>query len=297
MYADSCFSPLTCIPESPRKKQMPCLSPILRFKRIELCEKILESESAPDYVKIVATKYRASLLIDQQTEEKTTLDLSITRNEKILAGHAKTYTSMVENESTTLASVYQRRHKDGASARIRTEWPGFIKRLRENQRIRKKLEHQLTIDRADSLKLETTISNLTDIKTKITPVTIRSVQAVNKLFADVNANFGAVSEQETGEEEKIYVKNQEMATKAALSSLPDQDSEDEAFKNELIRMMLPALLGESGGENRRDERDDDEVIAYEPQAYGGTRMSDRIYGSKKSNGRGAAVILNEYEVR
>jgi len=279
---------------------MPCLTPYLRFKRIEICESILESEKVPDYMKIVATKYRISLLIDQAEEDKATIDLTIAQNEKLLVSYGKNYTSILETETTTITDVYRRKNKDGARARVRNEWPSFIKRLRENQRMQKKLEAQLTIDRAESLKQETSISNLTDAKTKITPVTIRSTAAINKLFKDINTSFGTETEAESGDQEKIFAKNQETLTKNALSSLPEQESDDEAFKNDLIRLMLPALLNESDQQGRRGEREDDaeddDIIEYAPQNSRSKKMSDVMYGGKKARG-GSAVIHNEYELR
>jgi hypothetical protein len=268
------------------------------MKRTEICAALLESEKAPDYVKLVATQYRISLLIDQATEDKAAIDITIAQNEKLLASHVKNYERTMENETTTMMDVYRRKSKEGARARVKTEWPSFIKRLRENQRIQKKLEEQLTIARADSLAFETSIANMHDAKTKITPITIRSVDAINQLFADLNANFGTDPEKKLGEQEKIYVKNQETTTKNALSTLPEQESEDEAFKNDLIRMMLPALMQDGGQQSRHDEReDDDDIVEYAPQSSRNKKMSDMIYGPKVTNTRGSAVIHNEYEMR
>lgn len=258
---------------------MSCFSGVLRFQRIEVCKAALDADSVPEFVKLAASKYRIIMLIHQATEDKATIDNEIKRAEKSLAAHLKNYNAMVNNESFNIETAWERSGKVGINARVTTEWPSFLKRLIENKRIRKTIESQLILHRAESINIETSIMRMGNAKTKINPTTIKSKEAISQLFADLNQKFGTTTEANSNDQEEIFQKNQESSTNAAIAAIPDQASETAALQKELLAMMTSRFTGANDGDRRErrgelesdddadveDEEEEEEKIKYVPQ--------------------------------
>jgi hypothetical protein len=212
---------------------------ITRRKRIDACAYLMRNEKTPDWLKIYATIYRATLVIDMRTARIESLRIDQRRTEAALAKANERYDALITSEGnhmqnlriSNVSLVVQR--ISGA----RNYWDTtFIPKLQSIEAQMTDFENTITRYERTIANVNMSIDRMKVVQTRLSISNISDDQEVEDFFKDISEDF-------------------ELTPLANLTATPGahQEAFMKADKDATALSQAPLQAGEAGGNAQLDD--------------------------------------------